>query len=81
MLEYVERFADTNGEPAGGACRGLITHVKARISEVPDRPPTVMVHMHGAMIDCVNANQPARVILLDRDTAGGDPDTVTRHRR
>jgi hypothetical protein len=76
MLEYVERFADTNVEPAGGACRALISHVKARIAEVPDSPPTVVVRMHGGMIDCVNANQPARVILLDRDTEGGDPDNV-----
>lgn len=76
MLEYVERFADTNDEPAGGACRALISHVKARIAEVPDSPPTVVVRMHGGMIDCVNANQPARVILLDRDTEGGDPDNV-----
>jgi hypothetical protein len=76
LLEYVERFADMNHEPAGGDCRALIAQATARLAQVPDRPPTVVVRMHGGMIDCVNANQPARVILLDRDTEGGDPDNV-----
>ena len=37
---------------------------------------TIVIQMNGGVINCVNADAPVRVIILDEDTEGGEEERI-----
>ncbi len=38
--------------------------------------PTIVIQINGGVVNCVNADVPVRVIILDQDTEGADDDCI-----
>lgn len=47
-----------------------------RINFGGNKQPTAVIEVNGGVINCVRVSEPMRVVILDEDTEGGDPDNI-----